>query len=215
MVEPLLFESMVTRAGVSVAGVLLDTRALHTRQLIGTKAWREASADILAMADQQLLEQGASAYAQQIQALEPNPAVPVPPAQLRSKNSRRGIIRALRTIEESEAGADISMRLARLGESLVARSAQEGYRQAMLSDPAVEGWYRGLNADACQLCVWWWREGMIWEKDRHLQSHKGCKCTQIPVRLGADSDSEAQQQIKQRNDEIAQQRLEQTEEAEQ
>lgn len=74
------------------------------------------------------------------------------------------------------APADAQMRLDRLARSEVFEAAQQGALDAMQQQSQVEGWIRQMDADPCQLCVWWWREGRIWPKAHPMPRHKGCNC---------------------------------------
>ena len=67
-------------------------------------------------------------------------------------------------------------RLERLARSEPLETAQKATHEAMQKQPLVEGWVRQFDADPCQLCVWWWREGRVWPKEHPFQSHKGCNC---------------------------------------
>jgi hypothetical protein len=68
------------------------------------------------------------------------------------------------------------LRFERLAHSEPLETAQHFSIEVMNAQPLVEGWTRQMDADPCQLCVWWWREGRIWPKDHPFQSHKGCNC---------------------------------------
>jgi hypothetical protein len=68
------------------------------------------------------------------------------------------------------------MRLDRLAKAEPLEAAQQATVGAMQGQHLVEGWVRHMDADPCQLCVWWWREGRIWPKEHPFQSHKGCNC---------------------------------------
>lgn len=72
---------------------------------------------------------------------------------------------------------DTQMRIERLARSEPLEAAQSATIEAMQRQPLVEGWTRQMDADPCQLCRWWWREGRIWPKEHPFQSHKGCNCT--------------------------------------
>lgn len=69
------------------------------------------------------------------------------------------------------------MRIERLARSEPLEAAQNATIEAIQQQPLVEGWTRQMDADPCQLCRWWWREGRIWPKEHPFQSHKGCNCT--------------------------------------
>src|SRR5699024_8262003 len=66
--------------------------------------------------------------------------------------------RGLVTITDDETSlAAIAQRIHRLALAEFAEAAQKGYAAALKKDRRIQGWTRGLEADACQLCVWWWR----------------------------------------------------------
>lgn len=69
------------------------------------------------------------------------------------------------------------MRIERLARSEPLEAAQNATIDAIQQQPLVEGWTRQMDADPCQLCRWWWREGRVWPKEHPFQSHKGCNCT--------------------------------------
>lgn len=71
-------------------------------------------------------------------------------------------------------------RLERLARGAVARAGQDSREQAISRSPLVEGWTRGLDSTACQLCRWWWREGRVWPKQHQMPRHPGCTCVQVP-----------------------------------
>ncbi|MCV7303113.1 hypothetical protein H7J93_26160 [Mycobacterium barrassiae] len=73
------------------------------------------------------------------------------------------------------------MRLERLARSEVFEAAQQATHDAMQKQLLVEGWVRQFDADPCQLCRWWWREGRIWPKAHPMPRHPGCNCTQRVV----------------------------------
>jgi hypothetical protein len=72
-------------------------------------------------------------------------------------------------------------RLSRLARSEPLETAQQATHQAMQQQPLVEGWVRQMDADPCQLCIWWWRDGRVWPKDHPMPTHKGCNCSQRVV----------------------------------
>jgi hypothetical protein len=67
-------------------------------------------------------------------------------------------------------------RLERLARAETFNAAQQGTHDAMQRQEGVEGWVRSMDADPCQLCRWWWREGKVWPKVHPFQRHKGCNC---------------------------------------
>lgn len=60
-------------------------------------------------------------------------------------------------------------------------TARETYGEAVRDRPEITGWYRQLNADACELCQWWNREDRVWPKKHPMPTHKGCLCAPAVV----------------------------------
>lgn len=79
-----------------------------------------------------------------------------------------------------DAAAEAARRLGRLAYAESVESSQQAFHEGMLRTALVEGWTRGLEPGACQLCRWWWREGQVWPKEHRMPTHKGCTCTPIP-----------------------------------
>ncbi len=92
---------------------------------------------------------------------------------------RARLLTALGTILASD--HDTLMQLTRLAGNEPSDAAASAYHQAMQDSPAVSGWRRGLEGDACQLCRWWWREGRVFHKTHRMPRHTGCACHQVPV----------------------------------
>ncbi|MCX2716083.1 hypothetical protein [Mycolicibacterium sp. J2] len=72
-------------------------------------------------------------------------------------------------------------RIARLARAEPFEAAQQATHEAIQKQPLVEGWVRQMDADPCQLCKWWWREGRVWPKAHPMPRHKGCNCQQKVV----------------------------------
>lgn len=87
--------------------------------------------------------------------------------------------KALDTIMDG-AAADMARRLDRLGFSDPVARSQEEFGLRMSRDPQVEKWTRGMEADACELCRWFYKGGMSWPKDHPMPTHTGCTCHQVP-----------------------------------
>ncbi|MGI8394687.1 hypothetical protein [Leucobacter sp. W1038] len=70
---------------------------------------------------------------------------------------------------------DILMKLERLGLNAPLEAAQSAYGDAVAMSDAT-GWVRQMDANPCQLCRWWWREGQVWRIDHSMPTHSGCEC---------------------------------------
>ena len=67
-------------------------------------------------------------------------------------------------------------RLARLARAEPLDTAQQATVAAIRSHDVVAGWVRQTDADPCQLCQFWYRDGYVWPKDKQFQRHTGCNC---------------------------------------
>lgn len=114
-------------------------------------------------------------------------------------DAKTGVIASLfgagRTDEDGEPdhqGVELEQRLERLGTNDPIEAAQMGYSDGMRDSEHVGGWVRSLEADACELCVWLYRDGFIYAPERPITTHPGCVCTAEPltpdeVRAAADA----------------------------
>lgn len=75
----------------------------------------------------------------------------------------------------------VADRLQRLGFSDPVNRAQESFQLRMTQDNRVERYTRGLEADACELCRWLYKDGYKYPKSRPMSKHTGCVCHQVPV----------------------------------
>lgn len=85
---------------------------------------------------------------------------------------------ALQTVLDGD--GDLLMQLGRLALNAPLQAAQTAYGDAIAASGA-RGWVRQLEADPCQLCRWWWREGRVWPTDHPMPTHPGCDCVARPV----------------------------------
>jgi hypothetical protein len=76
-------------------------------------------------------------------------------------------------------------RLERLAGNEPLQAAQRAAGDAFTKQtPRVEkpghfvGWVRQLNADACELCRWWAKDGRIWPAKYPMARHTNCACVQ-------------------------------------
>lgn len=69
----------------------------------------------------------------------------------------------------------------RLGRAEPLYTAARTYSDSIRESGLTKGWTRHMDADPCQLCRWWWREGRIWPAEHPFQTHQGCACVPRPV----------------------------------
>lgn len=108
------------------------------------------------------------------------------PQDARSHLDAERISMALGTVLVDD-GLDPLMQLVRIVDNEPKAAAADGSQDALTASTRVRGWVRTLEADACQLCVWWWREGRVWQPDHPMPRHTGCTCTQNPVVATTDN----------------------------
>lgn len=107
----------------------------------------------------------------------PVPVVSTPPPAATDR-----LVKAAVTVLEVAELSDVPEQImARLARAETYEAAQDAYAEGIKSSELTEGWTRGLEANSCQLCVWWWREGRVWPKAHPMPRHKGCVCNPIPV----------------------------------
>lgn len=78
-------------------------------------------------------------------------------------------------------GMELEQRVERFAKNDPIESAQMGYSDGMRDSQYVGGWVRSLEADACELCVWLYRDGFVYAPERPLTTHPGCVCTADPL----------------------------------
>lgn len=180
--QGLRYEDMLARLGRQGRAALLDAYALYQSGLIDRATYKDTASTLLQHINTQSGAYGRLSYETLAATmtgrdLDPARALESLPAPL---TTQPRLARALDTILDGEQ-EQVVMRLERLGTTAPIAEVQSGYDSGLQADPLVEGWTRGMNDDACQLCRWWWREGRIWAKDHPLQYHKGCLCQKVPV----------------------------------
>lgn len=102
--------------------------------------------------------------------------------------------KALNTVLADE-GLDTVMQLERISKSEALTSGRRAYDDAMSREHRVQGWVRGLDGNACQLCTWWWREGQVWHRDHPMPEHTGCLCHPVPTMTKASNFDTPEQSV--------------------
>lgn len=95
------------------------------------------------------------------------------------KGDPERLAKGLETILVSK--LDTAMQLGRLANSEPLTNAAAAYSEGIRSSPRVHGWTRGISGNACELCTWWARDGLVWPADHEMPTHKGCTCVPIPA----------------------------------
>lgn len=178
----LRFEDMLERLGDQGRKALLDTYSIYQQGLIDADTFKSVASELLEHIADVGANYGRLSYQELISFM--TDTLPEVSSQVGSASAVESskVSQSLQTILEGDPD-QIVTRLERLGYVLPIEETQRGYGDELQRDPRVEGWRRGMDNGACQLCQWWWREGRIWPKRHPFQTHKGCKCQQIPELL--------------------------------
>lgn len=89
------------------------------------------------------------------------------------------LTKAVATITASD--LDTAMQLRRLATAEVLNAASTGFSSAIKAHPAVKGYTRGLESDACELCTWLYKDGYVYRSEQPMHTHTGCMCHPVPV----------------------------------
>lgn len=173
------FEDVLQRLGEQGQAALRDSYRLWQEGYISRDTFEDVSQYLLEYVNEQSAVYGRMSYAALSQ--EMTGRVPELSRVVAGAGATRLRIAAksLETVLASDP-ATIEGKLERLGNNMPMQTAQLAYEEELKSDTAVEGWTRGMNDDACQLCQWWYRDGRIWPKEHSFQTHSGCRCQQVP-----------------------------------
>lgn len=174
------YQDALERLGTTAEKSILAELGRYTSGQISLDMFVDLAATVVALGQQQgrlAAELAVLAWLQSIGAA-PVP-VAAPPIE-HYMNSRR-VRDAIWTVVGSGAQEQLEHRLGRLAHAETVESSQRAFNEALARSGLAEGWIRGLESGACQLCRWWWREGQAWPVDHVMPTHKGCTCTPIPV----------------------------------
>ena len=109
-------------------------------------------------------------------------ATPTPVTVLPLPDDTDRLAKAATTVLDVARASDVPEAIiGRLGRAEPLNTAARTYSGSLGASPLVEGWTRQMDADPCQLCRWWWREGRVWPKEHRFQTHTGCACVPRPV----------------------------------
>jgi hypothetical protein len=104
---------------------------------------------------------------------------PVPAKGIPATDDSDRLLKAARTVL---IGPDSPLeRVERLARSEPLASAQSAVTEAVTGQKVrggYLGWTRQLDADACERCRWWARNGRVWPQDHRMPKHPNCACIQ-------------------------------------
>lgn len=179
-------DTPLTRAFMGQADVvgsrLVDLHARYLAGLLSLDDFIDAAVLMLQAAQGAmygLADASLAAWAS-AETLEAIPALGITPPD-NAAGLREGLVTLLGVVDEEAPEA----RIARMGRSEVAGAFQDGYSEAMRERADLVGGYvRVLNAGACQLCRWLYRDGYVWPAYKSFHRHPGCGCHPGPVLAG-------------------------------
>ena len=175
------YEDTLRRLGDTTAAAVRDLFDMHTAGLIDTEQLRAALVDVLALAGGQGAALGEMTFAAYMQTTAGTPPAELVTGQAVAQGAAtETLTRAVDTVLEGDS-AEWLTRATRLAFSESVKRSQTAFHDAMIRDERVDGWTRGLDTQACELCQWWSADGRIWPKDHRMPTHPGCVCTPVPT----------------------------------
>ena len=161
------------------AGILPASYALAQVEVLGDALFAATLAAILAGYNGRATSLAATAFAAQASIVT---ATPTPVTVLSIPDDTDRLAKAATTVLDVARASDVPEAIiGRLGRSEPLNTAARTYSDNIAASPLVEGWTRHMDADPCQLCKWWWRDGRVWPKKHRFQTHTGCACVPRPV----------------------------------
>ena len=109
-------------------------------------------------------------------------ATPTPVSALPLRDDSDRLAKATTTVIDVARASDVPEAIiGRLGRAEPLNTAARTYSDAIGESALTAGWTRQMDADPCQLCTWWWRDGRVWPKAHPFPTHTGCACVPRPV----------------------------------
>lgn len=170
------YEETVRGLGDGTKRIILQLWAAVERGDLPVADFPEVAAQILAVANERGRAAAEIALNGYMTAALGTVTTPAPFAPV---DDTARLVKAMATIAASD--LDTTMQLARIAVAEPLEAAARRFSEGIASHPKAAGWVRQLEPDACQLCVWWWREGRVWPKEHPFQTHKGCTCNPLPT----------------------------------
>lgn len=170
------YEETVRQLGEHSKTILLQLWEAVERGDLSLDDFPEVAAQILAVANERGRSAAEVALNGYMTAATGEVTVPVP---LPPVDDTERLVKAMATITASD--LDTVMQLGRIAFAEPLEAAANRFSEGVANHPQASGWVRQLEPDACELCVWWWREGRTWPKEHPFQTHKGCTCNPLPT----------------------------------
>lgn len=174
------FRAITHRVSKHGSQSLTHSYQLYKEGLISRAAMVDTSTALLENTARQAAAYSRTAYESYVAELTRELPNMLNVASVPAVTDKAGIRQAINTIIDGEAD-QIERRLQRLGSSVGIDEVQTSWGDELEADHRVDGWTRGLEPNACELCVYWYRDGRIWPKTHRMPVHKGCTCQQIPT----------------------------------
>lgn len=160
----LLLAALINRANATAVSLADVWLAVQIEEQAGQPV---PTVGVLPVDDSERLVKAADTILTQAQPVTPEPA---------ASGSESSTAADLSDVPDRAERSSAESRLIRLARAEPLEAAQRATHNAMQQQPWVEGWVRHMDADPCQLCRWWWREGRVWPKAHRMPRHTGCNC---------------------------------------
>ncbi|MGX9296123.1 hypothetical protein [Tsukamurella paurometabola] len=184
------FDAWLQSLGDESARALANAHRLWQSGVIDTAAFEELVVQTVAAINATVrggADVTAAAYVLEVLGEQ---VVPLGTAPITAAAERKRLAKAAATLAGLLEAADFADRLDRFARDEPARAAQEQMTHSYRSH-GIDGYVRGVNAGACELCIWLRKEhlrpgGYVYPNSRPMHRHVGCRCTPIPTRKELD-----------------------------
>lgn len=170
------YRDLLVALGDTTVSKVLDVLGMHREGMLSEQETLAVLTTLVGKAQAQAIVLAESSLAAELTVASGVP-VPIVPTALQAHPV--AVQQALATTLAFD--GDITDRMERVVRGITYKAASEAYSDGVKRSPLVRGWVRDLEPDACQMCVWWWRDGRVWPKDHPMPTHTGCTCSPKPV----------------------------------
>lgn len=170
------YRDLLVKLGDTTVSKVLDVLGMHREGMLTAQETLAVLTTIVGKGQAQAIVLAEASLAAELTVLSGVP-VPIAPATLQAHPV--AVQQALGTTLGFD--GDITDRMERVVRGITYKAAAEAYSDGVKRSQLVSGWVRDLEPDACQMCVWWWREGRVWPKEHPMPTHTGCTCSPRPV----------------------------------
>ncbi|ADG80467.1 Phage head morphogenesis protein, SPP1 gp7 family OS=Tsukamurella paurometabola (strain ATCC 8368/ DSM / CCUG 35730 / CIP 100753 / JCM 10117 / KCTC 9821/ NBRC 16120 / NCIMB 702349 / NCTC 13040) OX=521096 GN=Tpau_3895 PE=4 SV=1 [Tsukamurella paurometabola] len=186
------FDSWLQRLGEKTARAVLELLEVYRAGQVDEAVFAEALGQMVAAVNSSARAAADVVAARAVETVLGERVTATGSAAVSAVEDHGRLARAAATFAGILADEDVDARLERFARDEPAQAAQQQVVHSYKSH-GIDGYTRGLNAGACELCVWLRKEhlrpgGFVYPASKPMHRHTGCRCTPIPTRKEIDND---------------------------